>query len=84
MNKNIDRRFLHYETRDAFLRDKDDISNNSIVFIDEGRTIYTHGEEYAGDNVPALSEYLKSEDAVDLYADKENVYTKEEVDVKIS
>lgn len=69
MNK-IDRRFLHYETRAKFEADKSKIPFDSIVFVDEGRTIYTHGEEYAGID---LSEYLKQADAESIYAKKEDI-----------
>lgn len=77
MNK-IDRRFLHYETRAKFEADKSKIPFDSIVFVDEGRTIYTHGEEYAGID---LSGYLKQADAESIYAKKGDIA---EVPTKVS
>lgn len=69
MNK-INRRFLHYETRAKFEEDLDKIPYDAIVFIDEGRTIYTHGEEYC--NVD-LSEYLTAHDIEQEYAKKTDI-----------
>lgn len=77
MNK-INRRFLHYETRAKFEADKSKIPFDSIVFVDEGRTIYTHGEEYAGID---LSGYLKQADAESIYAKKGDIV---EVPTKVS
>lgn len=52
----INRRFFYYKTRAAFERDKSQIPNEAIVFIEDERIIWTHGQEYAGNiqsgNVP--------------------------------
>lgn len=46
----IDKRFVHYLTRAAFntARDKKEIDDNSIVFIQDSREVYTHGTFYSG------------------------------------
>lgn len=42
----INNRFLFYKTKDAFERDKNEIMNESIVFIADPAIIWTHGIYY--------------------------------------
>lgn len=44
----INNRFIHFETQAQYQANKNNISSNAIVFVDEGRKIYTHGEDYGG------------------------------------
>lgn len=44
----IENRFIHYETLNGFQADKENIADNSIVFVKENNKIYTHGAEYGG------------------------------------
>ena len=42
----IENKFLHYKTEAAFKADLKYISDESIVFVVEGRFIYSHGNYY--------------------------------------
>ena len=42
----INRRFLFFKKEEDFLSKKDEILNNSIVFVEDERYIWTHGEKY--------------------------------------
>ena len=42
----IENKLLHFSSRQAFDEAKYNIAPSSIAFVDEGRTIYTHGVEY--------------------------------------
>lgn len=56
----IENKLLHFNSRSAFESAKNNIADSSIAFIDEGRTIYTHGVEYKalkGDDTD-LSQYV--------------------------
>lgn len=56
----IENKLLHFNSRSAFDAAKNNIADSSIAFIDEGRTIYTHGVEYKalkGDDTD-LSQYV--------------------------
>ena len=44
--KLIENKFLHYKTEAAFKADLKYISDESIVFVVEGRFIYSHGNYY--------------------------------------
>lgn len=44
----INNRFIHFETQAQYQANRNNISSNAIVFVDEGRKIYTHGKEYGG------------------------------------
>ena len=42
----IDKKLIHFNTKDVFDQKKDQIKDTSIVFVKDSNTIYTHGEEY--------------------------------------
>jgi hypothetical protein len=42
----IDKKLIHFNTKDTFDQKKDQIKDTSIVFVKDSNTIYTHGEEY--------------------------------------
>lgn len=44
----IENKFVYFKTRKAFESERDSghINYDSIVFVEEGRTIYTHGTEF--------------------------------------
>lgn len=75
----INYRFLNYKTRNAFLRDKDNIREDAVVFIQEGHRIWTHNEEYICDNqslqqLQAFQTYI--EQILNNKADKVDLTTK--------
>ena len=63
----INNRFIHFETQAQYLAKINDISPDAIVFVDEGRKIYTHGEEYGGDSIDITNIYNKFEQLEALY-----------------
>lgn len=56
----IENKLLHYVLREDFDREKKDIADTSIAFIDEGRTIYTHGVEYNAKDVQSAIDATNS------------------------
>lgn len=42
----IDKKLIHFNTKDVFDQKKDQIKDSSIVFVKDSNEIYTHGEEY--------------------------------------
>lgn len=42
----IDKKLIHFKTKDTFDQKKDQIKDTSIVFVKDANIIYTHGEEY--------------------------------------
>jgi hypothetical protein len=56
----IGNKLLHYVLREDFDREKNDIADTSIAFIDEGRTIYTHGVEYNAKDVQSAIDATNS------------------------
>lgn len=42
----IDKKLIHFNTKDVFDQKKDQIKDSSIVFVKDANMIYTHGEEY--------------------------------------
>lgn len=42
----IDKKLIHFNTKDTFDQKKDQIKDTSIVFVKDANIIYTHGEEY--------------------------------------
>lgn len=56
----IGNKLLHYVLREDFDREKKDIADTSIAFIDEGRTIYTHGVEYNAKDVQSAIDATNS------------------------
>lgn len=42
----IDKKLIHFNTKEEFDQQKDNIKENSIVFIKDSTEIYTHGTEY--------------------------------------
>lgn len=39
----IENLFLHFKTKDAFTAQLENISEDSIVFIQDSKEVYTHG-----------------------------------------
>lgn len=48
----INTRFLYYKTQESFEADKQNILNDSIVFVGEPPIIWTHGTYYTGGGSP--------------------------------
>ena len=46
----INNKFIHYETQAAYEANKENISEDSIVFVKDKKSIYTHGGQY-GTNI---------------------------------
>lgn len=64
----INNRFIHFETQAQYQANRNNISSNAIVFVDEGRKIYTHGKEYGGsDNSEALNDLSQRLQALQNY-----------------
>lgn len=42
----IDKKLIHFNTKDKFNEQKSNIKENSIVFIKDSTETYTHGSEY--------------------------------------
>ena len=43
----IENLFLHFKTKDAFTAQLENISEDSIVFIQDSKEVYTHGQYYS-------------------------------------
>jgi len=63
--KDITNKLIHYDTRKAFEKDRSRIPFTSIVFIDEDRTIYTHGTEYNSSDVAKRIDQI-DQDLIDM------------------
>lgn len=57
----IENKLLHFRTRQAFENALSQIGQNSVAFVDEGRTIYTHGVEYNCDYVRQYIDQIYNE-----------------------
>lgn len=82
----IKKGFLYYRKYNTFKKDLNDgkIPNDSIVFIKDSNIIWTWGHEYKC-GVTEDSSVLKDiNDTLLQKADKGEVYTKEEIDDKLS
>lgn len=42
----IDKKLIHFNTKEEYNQQKDNIKENSIVFIKDSTEIYTHNAEY--------------------------------------
>lgn len=61
----INNRFIHFETQAQYQANRNNISSNAIVFVDEGRKIYTHGKEYGGVTDHDWSQILARIDSIE-------------------
>lgn len=51
----INRRFFNYKTYNAFLRDKENIPSDALVFIQDRKVIWVKGVEYVGTGIGDVS-----------------------------
>jgi hypothetical protein len=49
MNKNSS--FVYFKKYDNYTKQKDEISSNALVFVEDRKSIWTHGVEYGGSGI---------------------------------
>lgn len=68
----IDKKLIHFNTKDVFDQKKDQIKDSSIVFVKDANMIYTHGEAYQFIEWTVLSNSNVPPDGYDIITDLEH------------
>lgn len=57
----INNKLVFFRTRQAFEDAKPNIADTSVVFVEEGKTIYTHGVEFNAESLKNAIDSIHSE-----------------------